>query len=282
MEGFNMEAKKKEFKGLFKAATTAGIDEQLAKINHFTRRPYAAEELYIGQMRLANNCIDRDNERYSESILKEFAKTVIRKSLLLDHDRRLSAAIGKFFDCEIEKISLAQAIKETGELLRLPEGIKEVHFLAPWFYIPKEAVENTLLSKLEAGICDFVSIGFRAEMPIPVTDTFGTIAYHEYRGKGEVTEGSIVYLGAQYGASFKAYGDNKDKQTTADWRKDNPLVPDPDRDRAKIEEEIERARSRNPLIPEQYKSGGERVKAQQGASSGTDWKIQNPLVPEDE
>jgi hypothetical protein len=31
--------------------------EQLAKINHFTRRPFTADELYIGQLRLANSAI---------------------------------------------------------------------------------------------------------------------------------------------------------------------------------------------------------------------------------
>ena len=276
-----MEEKHKSCKGLFKAATAAGIGDMLEKINTFTRRPYAADELFIGQMRLANNCIDRDNERYREDILEEFAKTVVRKLLLLDHAKAISGAIGKFFDVVIEKLPLNQAIQETGEQLRLPEGSKEVHFLAPWFYIPKEAVPKELLSKLESGVVDYVSIGFRAERLVPVTDQKGTALYHEYQGRGEVTEGSLVYLGAQYGASVKAFGEDKNKRPST-WRQDNPLVPNHARDMQKIDQDIERARAKNPLIPEQEKRAeqpekqAEKDKTQRGKS--TDWRQDNPLM----
>jgi len=194
---------KELFYGL-KVSPTSPDTAQLAKINTFTKRPFTAAELYIGQMRLANNCIDRDNERFSEFTLKGFVDTAVRKSMMLDHSRSVKSAIGKFFDCELEKMPLAQAIAETGAELKLPDGMNEVQFMSPWFYIPKKGIEETDLVKLEAGIFDFASIGFKTKWPVPVNDGVGNILFYEYQGQGETREGSLVYLGAQFGASVKS------------------------------------------------------------------------------
>ena len=199
-----------------KVSPTSPDASQLAKINTFTKRPFSADELYIGQLRLANNCIDRDQERFSEFTLKGYVDTAIRKTMLLDHDRSLRSAIGKFFDCELEKMPLAQAISETGADLKLPEGMNEVQFMSPWFYVPKKGLDEKDLVKLEAGIFDFASIGFKTKWPVPINDGQGNTLYSEYQGPGETREGSLVYLGAQYGASVKsADNDNEQDHKTA-------------------------------------------------------------------
>lgn len=178
---------------------------QLATINRFASREHVADEMLVGQMRLANNCVDRDNERFSEQMIKNFADTVVRKTVLLDHDSNVNrSAIGKFFDVEVERIPLQQANFETGELLQLPAGMEDVLFLSPWFFIPKKGVSGQDLARLESGVFDFVSIGFSAERLVPITDGQGTTLFHEYQGGGYVREGSIVYLGAQPGATIKA------------------------------------------------------------------------------
>lgn len=202
---------------------------QLALINKFSNRPMAPEELLIGQLRLANNCIDRDNERFSEEVLLGFAETIVRKTLLMDHERNVSrSAIGKFYAAEIERLPLARAIQETGAPLRLPDGKSEVWFLSPWFYIPKAGVSEQTLAKLEAGIFDFASIGFSAERLVPVKDGNGVVIFHEYQGRGEADEGSFVFLGAQYGASIKApaIGSQTGSAFSGDHGDDsNPLIP---------------------------------------------------------
>lgn len=188
-----------------KISPTAPTEDQLKKINQYTRRPFTIDELYIGQMWLANNAIDRDNERYNEEILQHFNRTIIRKTLLLDHDKYNAgqSAIGKFFDSVIETVSLEDAKNITGEDIELPAGVTDVLFLAPWFYVPREGVDPKTLVKIDAGIFDFASIGYRAERLVPITDQKGTILYYEYQGRGEATEGSLVYLGAQHGAGMK-------------------------------------------------------------------------------
>ena len=198
-----------------KVSPTVPNEAQLAVINKFTRRPFTADELYIGQIRLANNAIDRDNERFSEGMLQEFMKTAVRKTFLMDHAKYDSSdnAIGKFFDVEIEKMDLATAKAETGEDFILPAGVTEVLFMSPWFYIPKAGIDEKQLIKIDAGVFDFASIGFRAEALVPVTDDMGATLFYEYRGKGETTEGSLVYLGAQHGAGMKSAVDNNTTKT---------------------------------------------------------------------
>lgn len=198
---------------------------QLAQINQLSKRDMAADELLVGQMRLANNCIDRDRERFSEEVLQGFADTVVRKTLLLDHDTNVNrSAIGKFFAVEVEKMTLANAIAQTGEALQLAPGITEVQFLAPWFYLPKKGISEQDLARLESGIFDFVSIGFSAEKLVPITDGQGATLFHEFQGKGEVREGSIVYLGAQRGAAIKSATTRTPQSVPSSTSNDNPLI----------------------------------------------------------
>lgn len=199
-----------KFSGL-KTSPSKPTEDQLAKINQFTREPFTADQMYVGQLRLANNAIDRDNERFSEEILQRFAATAIRKTMLFDHARQSQdSAVGKFFDVSIEKLPLQQANAETGENFQLPDGVTEVQFLTPWFYIPRSGVDEKVIVKIDAGIYDFASIGFRAENLVPIRSTEkgkeDVILFWEYRGSGqtsEMTEGSLVYLGAQQGMGVK-------------------------------------------------------------------------------
>lgn len=219
----------------FKVVPSAPTNEQIAKINRFTRREFKAEELYVGQLRLSNNCIDRDNERFSEEVLQRFVTTTLRKTMLFDHERRVKdSAIGKFFDVELEKMPVQQAIAEIGEDLILPEGITDVWFHSPWFYIPLDGIDPKDIVKIDAGIYDFGSIGFRAESLVPVINDARDVLFWEYRGSGrntEMTEGSLVYLGAQYGMSVKSAEDPPGSTGDADTRQDEmdpPAKPEDD------------------------------------------------------
>ena len=202
-----------KFSGL-RASPSAPTEEQLQKINQFTRRPFTADEVYIGQLRLANNAIDRDGERYNEEVLQHFNQTIVRKTFLLDHGKydMGEKGVGKFFDSAIEAVSLDEAKSITGEDIELPSGVTDVLFLSPWFYIPKEGVDPKTLVKIDAGVFDYASIGYRAERLVPITDQKGSILYYEYQGRGEATEGSLVYLGAQHGAGVKSLNEKPPPQ----------------------------------------------------------------------
>jgi len=241
--------------GGIKTPASTPNNQQLAVINTFTQRPFSAEELLVGQLRLCNNAIDRDQERYSEECMDWFVKTIVRKTFLLSHDKHdiSKSAIGKFFDAEIEKVPLDQAKAEIDENLTLPQGKTEVWFLCPWFYIPKAGVDPKDLAKIESGIYDFASIGYRCQQLVPVYGpTGGEILFYEYRGKSEATEGSLVYLGAQYGVGMKEFFENgPGKPGLVDRRKENPLIPNPEKDAKELKESLKQTQKKNPLIPQE-------------------------------
>ena len=205
------------FSGL-KSSPSKPDESQLAMIYKFTRRKFAADELYIGQLRLAHNAIDRDNERFSDEVLARFEATIVRKTMLFDHGKwdSKNSAVGKYFDVQIETMPLDQARELLGEELVMPVGINEVKILSPWFYIPVKGVSEEIIVKIDAGIYDFASIGFRAESLVPVRDANGQILYNEYHGTGrttEATEGSLVYLGAQGGMGIKTNKSQPDMES---------------------------------------------------------------------
>ena len=151
-----MGTKSIKFNGL-KVSPARPDQAQIELINKFTRRTFTADELYIGQLRLAHNAVDRDGERFSEEVLQRFLETAVRKTLLFDHAKYDSRenAVGKFFAAEMEKIPLEEAQQELGEELWLPEGLNEVMVLSPYFYIPVKGVSEETIVKIDAGIYDF-------------------------------------------------------------------------------------------------------------------------------
>lgn len=205
-----MKTFKKELTGIHvKSASTPSAD-QLAAINKFTRRPYAAEELYTLKLMLAHNGIDRDNERFPEAMLKDFADSGVGKGLLTDHGRSVKSARGLFFCSEVVTMTPAEFKAMSGEDIVLPDGVKEAHVLSMDAYIPKDGIDEKELALIDAGVIRFGSIGFGAGGRKSATDGKGA-KYEEYTGKGTMREGSLVWLGAQPGAIVKdAGGDDND------------------------------------------------------------------------
>ena len=70
------------------AETGAGfaVDERdLKLINRFSRKELSAQEVYTFGVRLCDNEIDRDGERFTEQTLKELAELFVGKSGVFDH-----------------------------------------------------------------------------------------------------------------------------------------------------------------------------------------------------
>jgi hypothetical protein len=168
-------------------------DEQYKKISRYTLKEIPKDQLYIRKIRLAHNAIDRDNERFSEKLLDDFVRTLPGKSLLIGHNWGPPGK-GRFFDAYLEETDLNEAKKETGEDIRLPDGIDKVKFLMTHFYTTKTSGKEELLSDIDAGIVSHASIGFNAETLLPVTnEENGDVLYREYKAPGEALEGSLVW-----------------------------------------------------------------------------------------
>lgn len=182
----------KHYQKLTKSASSLKRVKEIASgdwelIKSFFLEPDAfnQDEIQAFTLNLANNQIDRDQERFSEEVLKSFAKTLPGKSLLIGHQWGPPGK-GTFF----------KAVLKTED---------SVTWLKASFYVLKSSSQS-MIDNIMAGIWKFVSIGFSAPaiVRIPADDDQSKTMYWEYRNKdgqeAEALEGSFVWLGAQYDA----------------------------------------------------------------------------------
>lgn len=176
-------------------------DEQLAKINQYALSSITADDIYARKYLIAHNMVDRDRERFSEALLDDFVSTFPGKSYLFAHDRGQYLPLGLIFDAFSETMTPEQFAELTGEDARMPEGIDTVKVVWAWFYIARTASAEDIIQNIEAGIYRHGSIGFAAADLAPVKGEYDQILFWEYKAPGEAREASLVWLGAQQGAT---------------------------------------------------------------------------------
>ena len=69
----------------------------LDKINKFTRREFAADELFAFNVILCDNDIDRDCERFSDNALEQLKALFVGKTGIFDHDASTSNQTARLF-----------------------------------------------------------------------------------------------------------------------------------------------------------------------------------------
>ncbi len=75
--------------------------EQLEKLNRFTRRKHTADEVYLFDLILCDNDIDRDGDCFSDAALAALQKRFIGVTGIFDHDPRCGNQTARIFDTEI-------------------------------------------------------------------------------------------------------------------------------------------------------------------------------------
>jgi hypothetical protein len=198
--------------------------EMLAAINTYALMELTNEQVYVRKYLLAHTAIDRDRERFPEEIIEDFSRTLPGKSLLRVHDKR-SLPIGLWFRTATKTMSPADFTALTAEEAKLPEGVEDVTVLFAWLYTLKMPANEELMANIDGGIYRHASIGFMAADLMPVKkDVNGPVLYFEYVPPGEATEGSIVWLGAQQGATSHkgagtAHSEENPKEEDMDFQK---------------------------------------------------------------
>lgn len=123
-------------------------DEQLEKINRFTRSTKSAEELVCFPTLSCNDIIDRDFDQFTTDTVKEFASlpepySSVGKSYMVGHDYS-KLPVGRIFDVDTKKV---------GDDL----------FLSNWVYMPNTEANKEFIEKVDFGINWAVSVGVMLE-----------------------------------------------------------------------------------------------------------------------
>lgn len=126
--------------------------DDLAKINQFTRSKFKADELYIFSVILCNNDIDRDFERFSLNALNTLKELFVGKTGIFDHSMKASSQKARIFETELEQVY----DKKTADGM-------DFYQLRAKAYMVRSTENQPLITEIEAGIKKEVSISCMAK-----------------------------------------------------------------------------------------------------------------------
>lgn len=123
-------------------AVTSGAPTamQLEQINSLAKTRLNGEQVYVFSLRLCDDQIDRDGERFDTAALPGLAKLFIGKTGIVDHKWSTDNQIARIFE--------TQVVKE-----------KDVSYIKAWAYIRRGGANDEVIADIEAGIKKEVSVG---------------------------------------------------------------------------------------------------------------------------
>lgn len=113
---------------------------QLGAINAQAKAELTEEQVYVFSVRLCDDQVDRDYERFDTAALPGLAKLFIGKTGIVDHRWSSDAQVARIFE--------TQVVQEEG-----------VSFIKAWAYIRRGGRSDEIIADIEAGIKKEVSVG---------------------------------------------------------------------------------------------------------------------------
>lgn len=126
-------------------------DNQLTKINSFTRRSFSADEVYVFDVILCDNEIDRDSERFSHEALLSLKELFVGKTGISDHNPKSENQLARIFDTEL--------IKDDS---RKTSYGQPYEYLKASVYMVRTEANKDLIAEIDGGIKKEVSISCSA------------------------------------------------------------------------------------------------------------------------
>lgn len=122
--------------------------EELEQINRFAKTPLTEEEVYTFAVRLCDNEVDRDFERFDGEALSALGDLFVGKSGVFDHQWSAHGQTARIYRTEV----VSQPEKKT----TAGDGYC---YLKGWAYLLRSEKNADLIAEIEAGIKKEVSIG---------------------------------------------------------------------------------------------------------------------------
>lgn len=160
---------------------TAAVDEQeLNQINHFSRRTLTADEVYTFAVRLCDNEVDRDGERFESETLDGLAELFVGKTGIFDHEWSANG--------QTARIYRTQVVDEPNVLTSAGDGYR---YIKGYAYMLRTAGNQELIAQLDGGILREVSVG--CAVGRSVCSICGKQAGSCSHKKGERYDGKLCY-----------------------------------------------------------------------------------------
>ena len=161
----------------------------LERINAMARRTLGEEEVYTFSLRLCDNEVDRDFERFTPRTLEELAERFVGKSGIFDHQWSARGQAARIYKTEV--------VRQPERLTRAGDGYC---WLKGYAYMMRTDSNRDLICEIEGGIKKEVSVGCAVERS--VCSICGADLRQGQCGhkKGEVYDGRLCYASLE-GAS---------------------------------------------------------------------------------
>ena len=152
-------------------------EDDLKLIHALSRRDLKAGEVYTFCVRLCDNEVDRDFERFTGGTLEELAALFVGKSGIFDHQWSAREQTARIYRTEL--------VREEGAVTMSGEPYR---YLKGYAYMLRSEKNKDLIEEIEAGIKKEVSVGCAVERSVCSIcggdiATCGHVKGREYGGK---------------------------------------------------------------------------------------------------
>ncbi len=158
-------------------AVSAG---DLEAINRLAKTPLTAEQVYVFALRLCDNEVDRDFERFDEEALNALGGLFVGKSGIFDHQWSAEGQTARLFRTEL--------IREPERTTMAGDGYC---YLKGWAYLLRTEKNAELIAEIEGGIKKEVSVGCSVRQR--VCSVCGAESGTCEHVKGQVYGGKLCY-----------------------------------------------------------------------------------------
>ena len=190
------------------------IREELAYINQFAKTELTEEQVYVFSVRLCDNEVDRDFERFDPTALERLGELFVGKSGIFDHQWSAKGQTARIYRTEV--------VREESMVTAAGDGYC---WLKGWAYLLRTEKNQDLIAEIEGGIKKEVSVGCSMGRSVCSIcgaengacshirgETYdGRLCFTELRDPQDAYEWSFVAVPAQRNAGvLKHFGQNGD------------------------------------------------------------------------
>ncbi len=156
-------------------------EDDLALINAQAKTPLEPDQIYTFAVRLCDNQVDRDFERFPRKSLERLAKLFVGKSGIFDHCWTATGQTARLYKVEV--------VDEPGQKTKAGDALS---WLKGYAYMVRTESNQDLIAEIEGGIKREVSVG--CSVARVTCSICGEEGWHCGHRKGELYDGDLCFF----------------------------------------------------------------------------------------
>ena len=156
------------------------IQEELEQINRFAKAELTEDQVYTFSVRLCDNEVDRDFERFDGAALEKLGELFLGKSGIFDHQWSAQGQTARIYRTEVVQ-----------EPSRVTAAGDAYCWLKGWAYLLRTEKNADLIAEIEGGIKKEVSVG--CSMGRSICSVCGAESGSCQHVKGQMYDGKLCF-----------------------------------------------------------------------------------------